>query len=181
MKKNIVIAATAFALGFLLCLAVRNNQPDSNTVSIKTEKETVTDHYPVPVATKVLKPIPVPVLIPMPSDTVFTPADTVFIYIAREQKYYKGKNYEAWVSGYQPQLDRINVFNDTKVITNTTYYKHQISLFANPVYAGTLYAPIGLRYQYTKKRWDFGVSAGYDPINRSTVLSADVRFNILRW
>lgn len=179
MKRTIIIAAIAFALGFLLCLAVRNRKPDSETVFIKTVRDTVPEYYPVPFETRIIDSIPVP--IPIPADTVFLPSDTMFIYLDREQKYYKGKNYEAWVSGYQPRLDRINVFNETKVITNTTYYRHQISLFANPIYTGTLYAPIGIRYQYSRKRWDFGVSAGYDPINRSTVLAADARFNIFRW
>lgn len=181
MKKNIIIAAIAFALGFLLHLAIGNRQPHSQSVSVKTIRDTVHEYCPLPYETRILDSILVPVPVLTPADTVFMPSDTVFVYLDREQKYYKGKNYEAWVSGYQPQLDRINVFNDTKVITKNTYYNHQISLFANPIYAGTLYAPIGLRYQYSKKRWDLGVSAGYDPIHRSPVFSADVRFNMFRW
>lgn len=179
MKRTIIITVIAFALGFLLCLVVRNKQPDSKTISIKTVRDTIIEYYPVPFEKIIIDSILVPITIP--ADTVFMPSDTIFIYLEREQKYYKGKNYEAWVSGYQPQLDKINVFNETKIITNTTYYKHQISLFVNPIYTGTLYTPIGIRYQYSKKRWDFGVSAGYDPIHQNTLLSADARFNIFMW
>lgn len=56
--------------------------------------------------------------------------DTIYIYTSDsskiilpiEQKYYKEDGrYEAWVSGYNPSLDKINVFNKTeyKTITNT--------------------------------------------------------------
>lgn len=63
--------------------------------------------------------------------------DTITIYLKDsskielpiEQKYYKQDgSYEAWISGYHPSLDKINVFNKTeyKTITNTethTLYK----------------------------------------------------------
>lgn len=62
--------------------------------------------------------------------------DTIFVYsddsttvkLPIEQKYYKKEgSYEAWVSGYMPSLDKINVFNrmDYQTITNTvTLYKN---------------------------------------------------------
>lgn len=37
--------------------------------------------------------------------------------ISKTQRYYKDSTYEAWVSGYRPNLDSINVFR--KTITNT--------------------------------------------------------------
>ena len=64
--------------------------------------------------------------------------DTFFVYLKDstviplpiEQKYYRQDGqYEAWVSGVNPNLDKINVFNKTeyKTITNTvtnTVYKN---------------------------------------------------------
>ena len=35
----------------------------------------------------------------------------------KTQRYYKAKDYEAWVSGYRPNLDSLNIFR--KTITNT--------------------------------------------------------------
>ena len=44
------------------------------------------------------------------SEVVF---DTVMVRLPIESKHYEGKNYEAWVSGYEPSLDSINVYNST--------------------------------------------------------------------
>lgn len=46
------------------------------------------------------------------NDTIFVP-----VYIPITQNYYKGENYEAWVSGYKPQLDSLNIHAPTTVIT----------------------------------------------------------------
>lgn len=54
------------------------------------------------------------------------------------QKYYKEPEYELWISGYEPQLDRILVFPKTeyryitKEVTNTkTISNSQYALYAN--------------------------------------------------
>lgn len=44
------------------------------------------------------------------SEVVF---DTVMVRLPIESKHYEGENYEAWVSGYEPSLDSINVYNRT--------------------------------------------------------------------
>lgn len=61
--------------------------------------------------------------------------DTFFVYLKDsttvslpvEQKYYKqnGK-YEAWISGINPNLDKINVFNKTEYKTTTNTTTHTI-------------------------------------------------------
>ncbi len=51
--------------------------------------------------------------------------DTTFIQLPREQKIYTGENYKAWVSGYRPKLDSLNIYQKTiiKEITNTVEKK----------------------------------------------------------
>lgn len=59
-----------------------------------------------------------------------TIVDTIYLQNAKKdgymipisQRYYKGNDYEAWVSGYKPNLDSINLFqkNTINTITNTT-------------------------------------------------------------
>lgn len=44
------------------------------------------------------------------SEVVF---DTVMVRLPIESKHYEGESYEAWVSGYEPSLDSINVYNRT--------------------------------------------------------------------
>ena len=47
--------------------------------------------------------------------------DTTYIQLPREQKIYTGENYKAWVSGYRPKLDSLNIYQKTiiKEVTNT--------------------------------------------------------------
>lgn len=47
--------------------------------------------------------------------------DTTYIQLPREQKIYTGENYKAWVSGYRPKLDSLNIYEKTiiKEVTNT--------------------------------------------------------------
>lgn len=47
-------------------------------------------------------------------------ADTskmIAVEIPIESKHYHGKEYDAWVSGYEPSLDSIKVYRETQVIT----------------------------------------------------------------
>ena len=46
------------------------------------------------------------------SEVVF---DTVMVRLPIESKHYEGESYEAWVSGYEPSLDSINIYNQTIV------------------------------------------------------------------
>lgn len=55
-------------------------------------------------------------------DTLYLPIEENNIPLPIEQKYYsKTDSYDAWVSGYEPQLDSIRVYNkvEYKTITNT--------------------------------------------------------------
>lgn len=61
--------------------------------------------------------------------------------LPKTQKYYKDSLYEAWVSGYKPNLDSINIYKQTKfvTITNTTtkeIYPKTTALYFN---FGTMY------------------------------------------
>ena len=44
------------------------------------------------------------------SEVVF---DTVMVRLPIESKHYEGDHYEAWVSGYEPSLDSISIYNRT--------------------------------------------------------------------
>ena len=55
-------------------------------------------------------------------DTLYLPNEKDFLSLPIEQKHYsRTDSYDAWVSGYQPQLDSIRVYNkvEYKTITNT--------------------------------------------------------------
>ena len=69
-------------------------------------------------------------------DTV-TVHDTSYVVVGREQKHYRGDDYEAWVSGYRPALDSIRVFPETRYITKE------------------------VKVQRKPTRWGIGIQAGY--------------------
>lgn len=52
------------------------------------------------------------------TDTIYVPVPSgEDLRLIFSQKFYRGSQYEAWVSGYNPSLDSLKVFNNT--ITNT--------------------------------------------------------------
>lgn len=60
--------------------------------------------------------------------------DSVMVEVPIEQKVYEDSTYKAWVSGYMPSLDSINVYQRTEVITVTKFQK--------------------------RKKWSLGIGAG---------------------
>lgn len=44
-------------------------------------------------------------------------SDSIEVPLPMEQRYYRGEAYEAWVSGFNPALDSINIFHHTSVVT----------------------------------------------------------------
>ena len=63
--------------------------------------------------------------------------DTVFVTLPIEQRQYSDPRYTAWVSGYRPQLDSIQIYQTTEYITK------EINPHKKP------------------KRWGIGLQAGY--------------------
>ena len=47
------------------------------------------------------------------------PQDSVLVEVPIESKHYSGKNYDAYVSGYETNLDSIKVYSETQYITET--------------------------------------------------------------
>ena len=66
--------------------------------------------------------------------------DTIYIRLPREVRIYEDSLYRAEVSGYDPKMDRIDIYAPTRVITRTE--------------TKTVSIP-------QRKRWGIGVQAGY--------------------
>ena len=94
--------------------------------------DTVRDSIPYPVYETVIQTVPelFPVYITLEGDTVREP---IFVPIRITQKEYLTDNYHAWVSGYNPSLDSIDVFQKTTYITE----------------------------KVKARRWGIGLTAGY--------------------
>lgn len=95
-------------------------------------------------------------------DTV-TLHDTAYVVINREQKYYRGDDYEAWVSGYRPRLDSVWVFPETRYITKE------------------------VKVQRKPTRWGIGIQAGYGiGVNSGQVtafpyIGVGISYNLIRF
>jgi len=89
--------------------------------------------------------------------------DTVYIKLPREQKIYQDENYQAWISGYRPELDSIHIFQNTQqIITSTTINTKQ-----------------------KRGRWGIGIHAGYgltfqnDAIKPAPNIGFGLTYNLL--
>ena len=95
----------------------------------------------------------------------FVPDDTTRIgdtLLHRRQVVYSDSSYRAVVSGYvDPRLDSLQVFPKTvyQTVTNDIYH------------------PVAIKSK--KKRWGFGLQAGYGPGGR--YVGAGVSYNLWQW
>lgn len=144
----ILIAALAFGLGWF----VRPSQERSTEARVDTVFSTVTTvrretvhHY-----------MPVPYLCWHNGDTIHV-GDTV---LPVEQKEYRDSDYTAWVSGYRPQLDSIDVYPKTVYQTVTNDIYHTV----------------------TKKsrRWGLGLQVGYG-YPTGWYVGFGVSWNLILW
>lgn len=108
-------------------------------------------HEPLPadirVETKIKTVVRIDTLLisaPMPPLLIIRLTDTIHVgdtVIHREQAYYEDSLYRAWVSGYRPRLDSLQVFPRTVYQTETNDIYHTVTP--------------------KKKRWGFGIQTGY--------------------
>lgn len=103
--------------------------------------------------------------------------------IPKTQKYYKDSLYEAWVSGYNPNLDSLNIYNKTKfvTITNTTtreIYPKTTALYMSVggMYIGDKFAPkIGADFKF---RNNMIIGANIGLYDKQIFYGLDFRFKL---
>lgn len=92
--------------------------------------------------------------------------DTVEVCLPRETKIYGDARYRAEVSGYQPSLDRIDIFGQTQVMTETV-----------------------TQVVRKKTRWGLGISAGYgvainvadQAFRPAPYIGIGIQYNLISW
>lgn len=112
--------------------------------------DTIHHDRPVPVYTHTIDTIRVPYVI------TNTATDTIYIELPREQKVYRDTSYIAYVSGYRPALDSINI------VTRSCVIEHTIIQTAQP-------------------RYGIGIQGGYGitPAGFQPYLGVGVQVNLL--
>lgn len=134
MKAWYVIIVLALCL--LCFLAGRHSNRVGSELVGKTDTfihvDTIRDSIPYPVYETVIQTVPeiFPIYITLEGDTVREP---IFVPVPVTQREYRTDDYHAWVSGYNPSLDSIDVFQKTMYITK----------------------------RQPARRWGIGVSTGY--------------------
>ena len=104
------VSVLSWRLGYRSAVAESIETPKADTLIVR---DTVTVEYPVPILTTITDTL----LVAYPDIVIIH--DTTFVQLLKERKEYSGKDYRAVVSGYQPSLDLIQVFPETKVVTRT--------------------------------------------------------------
>ena len=92
--------------------------------------------------------------------------DTVAVYLPRETRVYEDARYRAEVSGYQPSLDRIDIYTKTEVVTKDV-----------------------TQVVKRKTRWGLGLSAGYgvtinttdQTFKPSPYIGVGIHYNLISW
>ncbi len=92
--------------------------------------------------------------------------DTVAVYLPRETRVYEDARYRAEVSGYEPSLDRIDIFTQTQVVTKDV-----------------------VQVVKRKTRWGLGLSAGYGVTINTTdqtfrpapYIGVGIHYNLISW
>lgn len=181
MKKWVilVLAALLLASGFFCGRRSRADKDSIVTIIRDTTfvYDTIVRIKPEPVTRRVVDSVLVPVR------DVQVIRDTVYVNVPIESKYYKGDNYEAWVSGYCASLDRINIYGQTRIISERVQsYSHHLGVSMNGFYVGgNANIPIGLDYSYSKGRYLVGATIGYDVFSNNFYVSSRVKCFLFNW
>lgn len=151
MKKLLWILVVLLAIA---CVAAWFRPHELLPAEIRTETKIQT----VVKLDTVLISAPMAVFFRFTSDTIHI-GDTV---VMREQAYYEDSLYRAWVSGYRPRLDSLQVFPRTvyQTVTNDIYH------------------PVAIKPK--KKRWGLGLQAGYG-YPGGFYVGAGVSCNLFQW
>ncbi|RHL10365.1 MULTISPECIES: DUF6808 domain-containing protein [Bacteroides] len=135
------------------CVAVwfRPHEPLPAEIRTETKVNTV-----VKVDTLLISAPMAPLLVFQLTDTIRI-GDTV---VHREQAYYEDSLYRAWVSGYRPRLDSLQIFPKTVYQTVTNDIYHTITP--------------------RKKRWGLGMQVGYG-YPSGIYAGVGVSYNLFLW
>ena len=142
-----------------------NEQRNSHSSEMKVKVDTLFIYDTIIVEKPVIKKVEIidTLLLPVPITDTLMLHDTVFVHLPIEQRQFSDLRYTAWVSGYRPQLDSIQIYQQTEYITK------EVKTVTKP------------------KRWGIGLQAGYGvsisnkQIQATPYIGIGISYNILTW
>lgn len=120
---SLLVPLVTFALGLLVGYA--KYVFDDNFKCIETKTIYKTHHIVKPIYKDSVilryKTISIPISANISHDTLKcdTIHDSIYFELPITQNHYSDSTYEAWISGYEPCLDSIKIYNKTEYITTT--------------------------------------------------------------
>lgn len=161
-KKNalwVLIGMVVFAAFFMLIGFMTAKLKYDKPIETKIERDTVTfwdtipHWYPVPVdGTEVKKEFYWLTRVDTTKDTL-TLHDSVLVEVPITSKHYHADEYDAYVSGFEPNLDSINVYQRTEYITERVTVSKPPNRF-------TIGLQGGYGYGFRSKQWEPYVGVG---------------------
>lgn len=196
-KKKFFSHLIAIVIGISFGLIVNHcARKPTESVKIVTDTvivhDTVPDYQPTPVDSVRVKWVTR--WLPSKQDTVNQVIainnlihDTVAVEVPITSKHYKGENYDAYVSGFEPNLDSIFVYNETQYITTTITQSKPPNKWELDAVAGIDYNVTSQRYTpyaggellYKPSRFQFGIRGGVVKADKvETVVGGVVKMKI---
>lgn len=177
LSKSVLVGVVSFVIGFGLGRYSQKNGIErtsykTDTIRLSTV-DTITLREPYYKTYRIV-------------DTIRIEADSTHaVTLPITQKHYsKDSIYDAWVSGYEPNLDSIRIYEktNTEVVTNTIIETRVINKWG--IYPSLGYiksnnneaATIGITFKSPKK-WLFGANVGIDGNNKA-IYGITIGYNI---
>ena len=125
--------------------------------------------------------VPRMVMVPEDSVTVVYKDSIKYVALPRQFYYTSTDDVEIWYSGVDPQIDSVNVFSRSSVITHTikNVPKNRVGVGVEASYYGSLCCPIYFEYEHDFKPWlSCYLRLGHDMISRSHGAVAGMKMKI---
>lgn len=179
----IIVFVAGAAAGMLLprfCPFLRPQAEIIARTDTLTVRDTIREKYPVYMDRTVTDTMLVAV-----TDTVMV-RDTVYMVLDREQRWYHGDSYDAWVSGYRPALDSIYVYPETRYVTREIISANPrkcngIALESSASWCGAMSLTISAEYEHSWRWCYVGAGVGYDVVAKSPYIAVHAGVPIWSW
>lgn len=160
--------------------ANRYRQNDGKTVVFAdtvTVRDTLREPFPVVVDVTISENV-----IEAPLADIVIKNDSLVV-LPVEVKTYEGKGYRAQVSGYKPNLDWVEVYPETRYITEHLADSRRNMLYVSGelMYSDRFTTAALLMYRHQWKYLSLEAGAGYDTVSDGAVIAVRVRLPLFRW